>query len=177
MKSEEMFAGFTVAAGDARFGERIKLGGVVPNDCKVSGKDTDGSMCAFECMCSSGPKHLHHDVDEWIYIIEGEFNFEIGKKRFRAGVGESVFIPREISHAWLSTSGYSGKVINVYQPAGKMEDFFREVGKYTGKPAIHEVLTLKELHQVFKNHGMDMVGPPLGVKFKVSKAGKITLLP
>src|SRR5690349_11643522 len=47
MKSEEMFAGFSVAAGDDRFGERVKLGGQ-PNDCKVSSRDTHGAMCAFE---------------------------------------------------------------------------------------------------------------------------------
>src|SRR3982074_3786229 len=32
MKSEEMFVGFSVAVGDDRFGEHIKLGGE-PNDC------------------------------------------------------------------------------------------------------------------------------------------------
>src|SRR5580658_8421567 len=35
MKSKEMFVGFSVAAGDDRFGEHIKLGGEA-NDCKVS---------------------------------------------------------------------------------------------------------------------------------------------
>src|SRR5687767_6072651 len=35
MKTEEMFTGFSVAAGRDRFGERIELGGE-PNDCKVS---------------------------------------------------------------------------------------------------------------------------------------------
>jgi hypothetical protein len=40
MKSNEMFVGFSVAAGDDRFGEQIKLGGD-PNDCKVSTKDTN----------------------------------------------------------------------------------------------------------------------------------------
>src|SRR6266436_3831407 len=43
MKTNEMFAGFSVAAGNDRFGEQIKLGGE-PNDCKVSAKDTGGAM-------------------------------------------------------------------------------------------------------------------------------------
>src|SRR5258708_19005579 len=46
MKSEEMFAGFSVAAGGDRFGEHIKLGGE-PMDCKLSAKDTDVAMCVF----------------------------------------------------------------------------------------------------------------------------------
>jgi hypothetical protein len=30
---------------------------------------------------------------------------------------------------WDCVSGQPGKIINVYQPAGKMEEFFRELGK------------------------------------------------
>src|ERR1700691_5462637 len=72
MKSEDMFLGFSVAAGKDRFGEHIELGGD-PNDCKLSGRDTDGAMCAFEFTGgSSGPRHLHHDQDEWIYVMDGE---------------------------------------------------------------------------------------------------------
>src|SRR3954467_13931455 len=47
MKSEEMFVGFSVGAGKARFDEQTTLGGE-PMDCKVSGQDTNGAMCAFE---------------------------------------------------------------------------------------------------------------------------------
>src|SRR5438094_2941070 len=59
MKSEEMFAGFSVAAGEDRFGEHIKLGEGYPVDCKVSGKDTNGAMCIFE-FTTGWPNHLHH---------------------------------------------------------------------------------------------------------------------
>ena len=94
MKSKEMFAGFSVAAGEDRFGERIKLGGEA-NDCKVSGRDTDGAMCVFEFTGGGGwPRHLHHDLDEWIYVIDGELDFQVGDKRFRLGAGESIFLPR-----------------------------------------------------------------------------------
>ena len=109
MKTEEMFAGFSVAAGEDRFGEHIKLGGE-PNDCKVSAKDTDGAMCVFEFTGSGGgPRHLHHDQDEWIYVIEGEFDFEVGDERFRLGAGETVFIPRKIAHVWALRERQAGQ--------------------------------------------------------------------
>jgi DNA-binding transcriptional MerR regulator len=174
MKSKEMFAGFSVAAGDDRFGEQIKLGGE-PFDCKVSAQDTNGAMCAFELTGGSGgPRHLHHDVDEWIYVLDGEFEFLVGGgssgvkhlrdlngKLFRVGAGESVFLPRNVAHVWGCVSGRPGKVINVYQPAGQMEEFFREAGKF-GTPYIHEVLSLDELHKFFRDHRMKLLGPPLG---------------
>src|SRR4051812_16493320 len=47
MKSEEIFAGFSVASGKDRFENRVELAGE-PVDCKVSAKDTGGAMCVFE---------------------------------------------------------------------------------------------------------------------------------
>jgi len=167
MNDEEMFAGFRVAPGDDRFGDRIVLGGPggEPIDCKVSARDTDGAMCVFEFACrSGGPKHLHYTQDEWIYVINGEFEFHVGDKRFRVCAGESVFIPRNVAHAWASTKAEPGKIINVYQPAGKMEEFFREVGKEGGEPRIHEALGVERLHQLFDTYGMNLLGPPLGWK-------------
>jgi len=177
MKSEEMFLGFSVAAGDDRCGEHIKLGGPggEPIDCKVAAQDTNGAMCVFEFNCiSGGPGHFHYDQDEWIYVMDGEFQFEVGDKRFRVGTGESVFIPRKVPHVWACVSGKPGKIINVYQPAGKMEEFFRELGKYNGKPYVHEALSIDEFRQLFHDHGMDLLGPPLLGEWKVEKDGRIT---
>src|SRR6478609_5751556 len=93
MKNEEMFAGFSLGAGRDRFDQRIDLGGGAPVECKVSAQDTDGAMCIFEVI-GGWPRHLHHDQDEWIYVIDGEVALEVGNRAFRAGAGESVFIPR-----------------------------------------------------------------------------------
>ncbi|MDB6037821.1 MAG: hypothetical protein JWM99_1662 [Verrucomicrobiales bacterium] len=170
MKSQEMFAGFSVGAGKDRFGENITLGGE-PNDCKVSGQDTDGAMCVFEFTGSGGgPRHLHYEQDEWIYVLEGEFDFWIGEKQFRAGAGESIFLPRKVPHVWACANGKPGRIIDVYQPAGKMEDFFREIGKppkdlITLEQLVNKTYTqeqVKSMHRLFDAHGMDLVGPPPG---------------
>jgi uncharacterized cupin superfamily protein len=130
-------------------------------------------MCAFEFRGSGGgPRHLHHDQDEWIYVIDGECEFEVGEKRFHAGSGESVFIPRKVSHTWARVSDEPTRIINLYQPAGKMEEFFRELGKYV-KPQIHDVLTIDEFRRLFHDHGMDLLGPPLVGKWKVEKDGRV----
>jgi len=174
MKSEEMFLGFSVAAGKDRFDEHIQLVGE-PNDCKVSAQDTDGAMCVFEFTGGGGgPRHLHHDQDEWIYILDGELQFAVSEKQFRAGPGQSVFIPRKVPHVWACVSGKPGKIINVYQPAGKMEEFFRELGKYNGKPYVHEALSIDEFRRLFHDHGMDLLGPPVPGEWKVEEDGRIT---
>jgi DNA-binding transcriptional MerR regulator/quercetin dioxygenase-like cupin family protein len=175
MKTEDMFLGFSVGAGNDRFGEDIKLGGTAPHHCKVSTKDTGGAMSAFEFTGGAGgPKHLHHEQDEWIYVLEGEIDFEIGKKRVHAKAGESIFIPRKVPHVWACLNGGHAKIINVYQPAGKMEDFFRAVGKFDGNPHIHEAMgSLDRLKDFFASYGMQIVGPPLIGEWKVQNGGKI----
>ena len=138
MSNEEMFAGFSVGSGEARFDEEVRLNGE-PNDCKVSGRDTGGAMCVFEFTgSSSGPRRRHRDQDEWIYVVDGELACVVGERQFRACARESVFLPRQTTHAWASASGGPVTILDIYQPAGRMEEFFRKVGKYNGGPLIHE---------------------------------------
>jgi len=161
MDKEELFAGFVLAAEDDRFGAAVTLRGE-PVTCKVSAADTNGAMCVFEFTGRGcGPRHLHRDQDEWVYVVDGEFECLVGETRVRVGAGGSVFIPRGVSHAWESPAPEPGRVINVFQPAGTMEEFFREVGTYNGGPPIHEALGVEGLARLFDAHGMKLLGPPL----------------
>ena len=164
MNSGAMFAGFSVPAGGDRFGEHIKLGGE-PLDCKLSSQDTDGALCVFE-FTSGWPRHRHRDQDEWIYVIEGEFAFEVGAEKFRLNAGESVFIPRQVPHIWGPVGSAPGKVINVYQPASRIEEFFRELSNLQDVPTREDVLNktytedqVEALRRLFNAHGMDLLPP------------------
>jgi DNA-binding transcriptional MerR regulator len=174
MKSEELFAGFSVAAGKDRFNKRLHADGE-PLNCKVSAQDTGGALCVFELSgMGAGPRHLHREQDEWVYVIEGEFVFEVGDKRFRVGPGESVFMPRQVPHAWAPVRlDQPGKVINTYQPAGQMEEFFHKVCRPKDQPQIHEVLSFDELCQLFQDHGMELLGPPLVGEWEVTEEGRM----
>jgi quercetin dioxygenase-like cupin family protein len=147
-----------VAASEDRFDEPFDLGGE-PMHCKVSARDTGGAMCAFEFTGKSGgPLHLHEEQDEWIYVIDGDFYFLVGNERIRARTGDTVFIPRRVPHVWACMTGRPGKILNVYQPAGNIEAFFREASKLKGMPTAAD---LPVLHRMFAAHGLDLLGPPL----------------
>src|SRR6516225_4913003 len=168
MKSEELFIGFRVGAGKDRFNDGFTRYGTTI-DCKVSGKDTGGAMCVLEVNNTGWPRHVNRDQDEWIYVVDGEVELEIGKKRFRLGTRESMFIPRNIEHAWAAVSAPT-KIINTYQPAGKIEEFFQVLAKFKDLPtreqAIEKSYTAKQkagLTRVFEAHGMIVTGPPLDV--------------
>ena len=168
MKSEELFMGFRIGAGKDRFDDGFNRNGTTI-DCKVSGKDTGGAMCVLEVNNTGWPRHVNRDQDEWIYVLDGEVELEIGKKRFHLGTRESMFIPRNIEHAWAAI-GAPAKILNTYQPAGKIEEFFQVLAKFKDLPtreqAIEKSYTVKQkdgLKRVFEAHGMIVTGPPLDV--------------
>jgi DNA-binding transcriptional MerR regulator len=167
MKSEELFTGFSVAAGKDRFNEGFNRDGSTI-DCKVSGKDTGGAMCVLEVNNSGWPRHVNPEQDEWIYVVDGEVELEIGKKRFHLGARESMFIPRNVEHVWAAVSG-PAQIINTYQPAGNIEEFFQALAKFKDLPtreqAINKTYTDEQINamkRLFEAHGMVLTGPPLG---------------
>ncbi len=101
-----------------------------------------------------GPaRHLHYDQDEWFYVLEGDFEFEIGADKFTLNPGDSVLAPGKIPHVWAYKGGSCGRVLVEFSPAGKMEAFFREVTKANAMPPQDPAL--------WKAHGMELLGPPL----------------
>src|SRR5215475_5083959 len=68
MKNEELFGGFSVGAGQDRFNDAFEHDGT-RIDCKVSGKDTAGALCVLEISNTGWPRHVNHDQDEWIYVV------------------------------------------------------------------------------------------------------------
>lgn len=169
MKSEALFMGFSVGAGQDRFDDGFNRYGTII-DCKVSGKDTGGALCVLELNNTGWPRHMNREQDEWVYVVEGEVEFEIGKKRTRLGVRESVFIPRNVEHVWTAVSA-AARILNAYQPAGKIEEFFQVLAELkelpTREQAVQKRYTREQkesLMRLFESHGMIVTGPPLEVE-------------
>ncbi len=126
-------------------------------DCKVSGQETDGRLCIFDTVRThrgGPPLHYHHDQDEWFFVRDGEFLFQVGEETFRLREGDAILAPRGIPHAFANVSE-TGRLMIVFQPAGSMEAYFRARG--TGQHSKEELVRLHSLH------GMELVGPPLKV--------------
>ena len=148
---------FFVKAGDDRFNDHIMFHDVNFNDIKVSTKDTDGQFCVYEYVGLEKvgpPLHIHLNQDEFFYITEGSFLFQVGDERKIMKAGDTVFLPRNIAHTWLQLTD-KGKLIYLLQPAGKMEAFFSKMF------SIKTSLTQEEVSKVFAAHELRLVGPPL----------------
>ena len=154
--------GFKVEARRDRYQQELLImGGQF--DCKVSASDTNGELLIYDTYRQEkgGPAmHLHHEQDEWFYVIKGEFVVQVGDDRFSLKPGDSAFAPRKIPHAFAKISEGEAQVMVLFQPAGSMEDFFKQMSKLGSNiPKNQE----KELKELWRSHGMEIVGPPLQV--------------
>ena len=66
------------------------------------------------------------------------------------------FLPQKIPHAWIQVSAF-GKIEVIFQPAGKMENFFVTVA------ALDHESTKQEMAKIFSDNEMEIVGPPLEI--------------
>ncbi|ADV83217.1 Cupin 2 conserved barrel domain protein [Terriglobus saanensis SP1PR4] len=146
-----------VDLGQDRLNETHSLG-ITNIAFKVLTRDTNGELFIIEHTTrkkGGPPRHIHPNQDEWFYVIEGKFLFEVGKDRIVLRQGESILAPRQIPHAWAFDGDKGGKMLISYTPAGKMEEFFREVTKTNAMP--------KQDAALFAKYDLLLVGPPLSV--------------
>jgi quercetin dioxygenase-like cupin family protein len=147
-------AGF-VPAGQDKFGLHRGLG-ISVIQFKLTLPDNSDIFILENVFRAKGgpPRHIHPHQDEWFYILEGKFSFEIGNEKVILSVGDSITGPRGIPHVWASMTE-TGRILVAFTPAGQMEAFFAEVTKTNAMPSQDPALWLA--------HGMQVVGPPLPV--------------
>ena len=162
MAKSNSVKGFKVNSGEARNGMHYKMKGITLNklDCKISALDTDGALTVFEqngfTPNGGPPLHIHLYQDEYFYIVEGNYLFQVGDEKYQMRPGDTIFLPRGVQHAFVQLTE-TAKVIVSYMPAGKMGDFFKTTDLWTAPPSTSEI------ERVFENHDMKVVGPPLKV--------------
>jgi mannose-6-phosphate isomerase-like protein (cupin superfamily) len=143
--------------------DRYDFKRVIPNGTttfKVSSKDSRGDFFAMEhhhTKKGGPPRHLHHNEDEWFYVIEGEYIVEVGNQLHHLKAGDSVLAPREVSHAFAFVGESTGRFLITYAPAGKMEEFFDFRDKAGGRTTfVNDAKTMRA-------YGMELLGPPLSI--------------
>lgn len=152
---------FSVKKGEGRYHGHIDQPGAKPNtlDVKVSGTDTNGNLAVFD-LTTRAPKqgpplHVHHGQDETFVVQEGEYTLMAGGEKMRLTAGDTAFLPRNVPHAWAQVSELARMTI-ILQPAGTFEQCFVAMAKLKDP-------TKAQIAQLFKAHGMSIVGPPLTV--------------
>jgi quercetin dioxygenase-like cupin family protein len=100
-----------VLSGEDRTDEAHSLG-ITSIAFKVLTRDTNGELFIIEHTTrqkGGPPRHIHPHQDEWFYVIEGEFLFEVGHDRVTLRPGGSILAPRNLAHAWAFIGDGGGK--------------------------------------------------------------------
>src|SRR5258706_12816649 len=88
-------------------GERLWFYGGGLHIWKATAAETGGAFLLFEDVMSRGkttPLHTHPEVDETLYVLEGEILLHIDGEEQRLEVGGVALAPRGVPHSFLVTS-------------------------------------------------------------------------
>lgn len=88
-------------------------------------EETEGRIAAVELAETAAappPRHVHHGHDELIYVLEGEFAFEVDGRRSFAPAGTLLFVPRGVEHGWV-VEREPARLLVVCTPGGLEEGF------------------------------------------------------
>ena len=146
-----------VSNGEDRFGDHRGLG-ISHIDFKITAQDNPNLFVLENTFHQKGgpARHLHYHQDEWFYIVEGEFVFEVGQERLRLKSGDSLLGPRNVPHVWaFDGSATVGRILIAFTPPGKMEAFFRQVTHTNAMPI--------QDPELWRAHDMELLGPPLKI--------------
>jgi mannose-6-phosphate isomerase-like protein (cupin superfamily) len=123
--------------------------------------DSEGRLAAFVVPVGQhepyrgAPLHVHHEQDEWLHILAGEFVAEVGGKGFRLKPGDSLLMPMKVPHRWSIAGQPHCGAIHLYTPAGLMDI------SWDPSPSTEVPQTPEQHKAEFEKYGMTLLGVPL----------------
>ena len=127
----------------------------------VRSSDSEGRLAVFvypsaeHAPYRGAPLHVHHEQDEWIYVMTGEFAAEVGGERMRLKPGDSLLMPMKVPHRWSVAQDSHCGAIHLYTPAGLMEADWAPIAR-SEDPKDQEARKAE-----FEKHGLTLLGESL----------------
>jgi quercetin dioxygenase-like cupin family protein len=144
-------------------GERLWFAGGGVFTMKASCEETGGSFSMWEDHVVRGkttPLHLHPNMEEAIYVLEGEILVHVEGTEHRVGKGGLFVAPRGVAHAFLVTSE-TARLLALISP-GAGEAFFRSVSEPVTSAADEtrspDFARLRDGAQ--RSDSIELLGPP-----------------
>jgi quercetin dioxygenase-like cupin family protein len=109
---------------------------------------------AFETLDPPGtfvPLHIHPTQDEFIYMLEGSFDLQLGDARVRARAGDLVRMPRGLPHSYHNNAAVPARALFWVTPAGRLRQLF---------DALNDLTDTAEVVRLSKLHDVDFLPPP-----------------
>jgi len=115
---------------------------------------------------SSAPLHVHDDLDDTWYILDGEMVVRCGDDVSTVGAGCWVSMPRGVPHTFRVVGDREARILLVHDNAS-FRDLIRDLGVPAGAhivPAQPVFPSMEELARVAGAHDLRPVGAPMSVE-------------
>src|SRR5579859_473838 len=125
--------------------------------------ETQGAFLLFDDFMTKGkttPLHSHPEVEETLYVLEGEIVVHIDGREQTLGSGGLAMVPRGVPHAFLVTSE-SARILFLETP-GTSEAFYRGASEPL-TPALEASAPVdfdRVRASAARNGGIEILGPP-----------------
>jgi quercetin dioxygenase-like cupin family protein len=131
---------------------------------KVSAAQSGGAFLFAEMEADyrgDVPTHIHAREEETFYILEGRFEFVVDGRVSQAGVGDTVFAPRNIPRSWRCISLTGGRAIVLVTPGANFEAFAIEMSRRGIDPAAAaaDPAIFEECRALCEEHGITFLPP------------------
>lgn len=126
---------------------------------KTTTEELGGGGLLWEMLSPPGtmvPPHVHTIEDEFIYVAEGELDVMVGDRRFSAGVGDLIKLPKTIPHGIWQKGDTTTRTLWVVVPAHKMEGLLTALGRLPADQAPDPA----QVGKIFADHDLDLLPPP-----------------
>ena len=124
---------------------------------KADAAQTAGAFTLLEADEPPGfgpPLHIHEDVAEAFYVLEGEYVIFIRDQEHTCPAGSFVYIPAGVEHGFRVGTSPSKK-LNLFAPAG-MTGYFEELASANASAT---ALDDDELTAIAARYGLRVLGP------------------
>jgi len=138
-------------------GKKLNVLGI-PMVIRVHGRETNGIVSAVESHDVPGggpPPHIHEREDETFQILEGDYEWTVGDRKFIAKRGDTVFAPRGILHTYRYLGQTSGRLMCIITPSG-FEGFFEEINALSPQ----QQQEVPRVIQIAGKYGLQFPPPP-----------------
>lgn len=133
-------------------------------EVKLASEDTGGAYSIVqETSPPEGgpPPHIHHNVDEALYVLEGEVEVLVGDRSTRASAASLVYVPKGTVHTFKNVGTSPSRVLAIISPGG-FEKFFLEAGEPAiegssppeGEPDVGRII------EIGQKYGLEIPPPP-----------------
>ena len=115
---------------------------------------------------SSPPLHVHDDLDDTWYILEGQMVVRCADEVLVVRPGHWVSMPRGVPHSFRVVGDREARILLVHDSTS-FRDFVRDVGIPAGAhvvPSDPAFPPMDELARIAAEHDLRPVGPPMSAE-------------